>query len=164
MTQPIFPVARYLSISTAPMNGATMIPFLFGGYADGNVLPPFAPICRQTFFYTARPLGKQKKSDIAALSDDVPDFISPYVGFFQKKVAGHAHAQLGSAFYFIVPVTVFFQRQVKIVFYPVYHAAVLVPHFVQEKHVAIFTALAVLSASVPRIPDVVHHDPPDGVS
>ncbi len=78
----------------------------------------------------------------------------------RKKVAGQTNTDILAAFYFEIPLPVFFQRKIKICFDFINYTAVSFPFLILIKHVAVFAALAVSTAAMPRIPNILQKSSP----
>ena len=71
---------------------------IFGGNAEGDVLPTVAPVFWKVVGDAVGALGEEEEDDIRAFGDDPPCVVAPLVGFFEKEIAGEADADVFSAF------------------------------------------------------------------
>ena len=118
-----------------------------------HVFIAFTSVGGEMVRHPERPFGEDIELHVRAVADDAPHRIAPGVGLLQKRVGGHVHPY---------PVT---RRDLEITFPVPFHrlgeilgAEYLrglsrnLVGFVQHEHIAVGTAFAVLSASVPRVP------------
>ena len=64
-------------------------PLIFTGRANSHVLIAFAPVVGQTHLKAMDALGDDDKVKVAALADEAPRVLAPFVRFLNKEVGGH---------------------------------------------------------------------------
>ncbi len=111
-----------------------------------------APVGRQAFANAVGAFGDEKKLEILAGFHHLPAFFPPFVGFFEKKVAGQADVNLRSRGHFVGFVAGTRHGEIKICFYLINLGAVVPARFVEIIHVAVFATFGKLATAVPWIP------------
>ena len=125
---------------------------VLGGNAQGDVVPACAPVLRQVRCNAFRPLGLNPEQDVRTLTYHLPDLHPPRIRLLQKEIRGHAHVQHRPRRNLVSALPCLFQREIEVCLGAVDLAAVPLPLGIEIVHVAVLAALAVLAASMPRIP------------
>ena len=117
------------------------------------MLVPLPPVGRETLRKPLDPFGKEKEAAVAALTDDLPDLLTPRIRLLDKEVRSEAKRKLRTRRILPVPFPVPFQRQRK---------RPRAPHLARSPfhperrilpiHIAVTAPLAHLPAPMPRIP------------
>ena len=108
---------------------------------DGNV----------TIFKRPKPAHKLK-FNVISYAHYIPRILAPFVRLIYEKIGRKTDKYGFAAFYLVIAVSVFFQRQIISVFQFVYESRINIPLAVKIIHIAILAALAHLVTAVPRIP------------
>ncbi len=124
---------------------------IFGGAAYRYVVVTVSPVKGNTIVKPCNPFGYKKEMQVGAFFYHLPRFVTPYVRFFQKKIACKTRPHGLSARNFVFAVTVFGDRKIEARrFFD--SGRVPAVSFVASVYVTILTAFAVFTAAVPQIP------------
>lgn len=125
------------------------------GNIEHHILPAIAPVYRQMVRDALRAFRQQKELHIRALTDDVPGFIPPGVGFLQKEIRGHAYPDHLAALDLVFSAARFAEWIAEPSLRSIDFSAVLITLGIKVIHIAVPATFTALFAAVPRIPYIM---------
>ena len=128
-------------------------PLRLARHVQIDVLVALTPVLRQALHDARHSLGEDVEDDVRPPSDDAPHLRAPPVGLFQKRVRSHVHPQRIARRYLVPALARHFQRLAEHLGAHNLRARLRhVVRLVEHEHVAELAALALASASMPRVP------------
>ena len=130
-------------------------PLVFHRTADGDVFIAVTPIFWQALENPLRSLRNHEEVQVAASVNHQPGFFAPLVSFLDEEVRREASPHQCTRRYFPVPAAVTTDGKIEAGGLG-HDVGVLLKLRIAPKHIAVLAALALLVASVPQVPHLIH--------